>query len=94
MDMPDQFRQVGVFFTKDRMITVSKQVPRAGVATIEADGISGQQSAHKGGQLGVMRADQKVKMNRHHQEKCHAAQCNARWRDTGYRGCPNVKRRA
>ena len=50
MDIPDQFLEIDILLADDGFIAVLKKLAVAFVPLIEADGIAGQQSSHKGGE--------------------------------------------
>jgi hypothetical protein len=64
VDIADQLKEIGFFFTNDRFVTILEQVTGTKVPTVEITGVSGQQTTHKSGQLSAMTSQKKVTMIR------------------------------
>ena len=49
MDIPDESQQISVFVAQNRFVTILKEVPCAGIATVEILGVPREKLSHNGG---------------------------------------------
>lgn len=62
VDIANQFEKVGISFAEKRLIAVLEQVPVTIMTSVELLGITGEQSAHDGGDGGCSCSQKKVDM--------------------------------